>query len=328
VRRAASFVAPKRLVRLALVALTGGAALSACSSSTQTTALTGVPVAKGSSNRSTGSPGSQGAGARLTAGEPTQLVSAFTKTVARRSASFTMVMHQSGGPGGTKTFDFSGVADFATGASELSITLPLGGLAGGGSGTSGSLVFETKMLGGRIYMKWPSAVVSELAKANRSIKPWISLPMGPVHPPTGQGTVPAVGFNPTDFLSVLATEATSVKRVGQATVNGVATTEYTAVFSLAKLDQNIPADVRPEVESTEKEFGIATVPETIWVDGGGRVRQIESTTTLGTPSGPVTNSLQIDFSKFGQSVNVTAPPASSVTSITSIDQLGSTLGLQ
>jgi hypothetical protein len=108
----------------------------------------------------------------------------------------------------------------------------------------------------------------------------------------------------------------SVRNLGPATVDGVATTQYEVTFSPLR----VCALHQPPTVVTER-------PSDVWVDGAGRLIQVRSTTFFSgrlprgaklpsafgdIPRGPTTTVATLTFSAFGVAVHVVAPTASAL----------------
>ena len=110
-------------------------------------------------------------------------------------------------------------------------------------------------------------------------------------------------FNSAELLKVL-NSATNISKVGSATVDGVATTEYRATIDTAKL---------PTASAASKELP-SSVPVTIWIDGSGLIRQV----SVAVNSAGASGSFTVDLLSYGAQQVPTAPPASETFNLTSL----------
>lgn len=134
-------------------------------------------------------------------------------------------------------------------------------------------------------------------------KPWLKIDPSA---PSGLGSL--VGqfggtSDPSRSLAVMK-HASSVTRTGTATIDGASTTAYAVV---------LPVKAMSKVLSYPKQV-LAMLPKqlhyTIWVDSADRTRRLRSTVSIQGNTAQTT----ITFSRFGEKVAVTAPPASQTTS--------------
>lgn len=131
----------------------------------------------------------------------------------------------------------------------------------------------------------------------------------------------AGGADPADLLTTLTGIAGSEKKVGTATVRGVAVTEYQVNIDPAKAAAHLPSSQRASFRQFAAALGSSAIPVDVWVDNQNLVRRIQVSLHLpagsGVPAGArVTESA--DFYDFGLPVHVTAPPPSQVASMQDI----------
>jgi hypothetical protein len=128
---------------------------------------------------------------------------------------------------------------------------------------------------------------------------------------------PAGGFASTDpaaQLDLLRAVTGPATRIGPGHLAGGPTTVYRAVVDVARLAADDPV-----VANDGYLRGRTAVPVSIWLDGRGRVRQLQDTFTM-TPAAaraegltrPASVTTTVDFTDFGLAVHVTAPPADQV----------------
>jgi hypothetical protein len=133
--------------------------------------------------------------------------------------------------------------------------------------------------------------------------------------------------NPTQVLVILEQEGAQVKRIGPATLNGLATTEYRAVVNLDRANaihhaQGGPTVSTQTLQQFKKLVGGSTLPVKVWVDQQGRVRQMvmnwplsrKALAALGLSGAPpnLSESFTMGLANFGVAVVVTPPPPSQV----------------
>ena len=235
-------------------------------------------------------------------------------TAAEKTARIAINASVSGSVSTTGTI--TGVIDFATGDSQLSLTLsgPAASVLGGG------MVFRT--VGGVMYLQVPAALRGMLGGPAGA--QWMSMPLPNFgSKDTGGLGAAAGGADPAQMLAGLAAVSNGVTTVGPQTIRGVATTHYHAVIDPQKVAANVklsPA-LRKALQKLEQRLGgqSPTIPTDVWVDAAGRVRRLAEQVQLGG-AGAVTTT--IDFYDFGVPVNVQAPPADQVVPFPSIGDLG------
>src|SRR5262249_26849788 len=98
-----------------------------------------------------------------------------------------------------------------------------------------------------------------------------------------------------------------VTRVGTETVGGVPTTHYRGVIDVQKALAKLPPKLRDQMQSTPG-FGQANWNVDVWVDADGLPRKM----VVDVDSSVMRLSEQFEFSDFGDSVDLTAPPADDV----------------
>lgn len=201
-------------------------------------------------------------------------------------------------------FSGSGVVDFAHKSGDLTMSI-LG------------MNMEIRYLNDVEYIHEPSGLTSETGG-----KPWMKLDLNALtKADLGASMDQLTSTTPSDpsqMLSYLQGVSSNVTDDGPATIDGTATTHYTAQMDIAELakKESLPAD---KVSQMEKAFGSKTVPMQIWVDSQNRLRQMTfdqkidagaiSGATSGAGSGTVDMAMTMKLSGFGVPVNVTVPPA-------------------
>jgi hypothetical protein len=193
------------------------------------------------------------------------------------------------------------------------------------AGGSKDLRVEGVATPGKIYMKFPPALTSEVPGG----KPWWEISLNELGK---AGGVPGLGslsnsaneFNdPAMYLNFLRATST-VKYLGRANVNGIATTHYHAVVDLSKISRVVPTASRKSVQQLVAALsskGVRTqLPIDAWVDPSHLVRRI-SLDYGATVSGQVIHlSMQEDFKQFGPQPAPVVPPASETTDIVALLQ--------
>ena len=182
--------------------------------------------------------------------------------------------------------------------------------------SAGSTVSEV-LIGDTIYLKVPQDS-SQLDPG----KSWFELDvsdLGPFGSVFSSMIDSAKNTDPAQLLeSMLA--ANDLTAVGTQTINGVQTTHYsgtvdpaTAYDSAAAKQYLTPTQIQ-QLKSLASLMGTSTEKMDVWIAADGLPAQIEIADTLTTGTFTVTE----EFTKWGQPVDITAPPASEVQNMGSI----------
>jgi hypothetical protein len=134
-------------------------------------------------------------------------------------------------------------------------------------------------------------------------------------------------IDPASLLALLQAQASSVRNLGRAVVDGVATTHYRALVPLSAFGSLSPAALK----QTERVFGSNSIAFDYWIDSGGLLRQLSLSLNVDparvpddTPSSPgevslgitspISVSTTLRLSDYGTPVNVVPPSPSQITS--------------
>lgn len=154
-----------------------------------------------------------------------------------------------------------------------------------------------------IYLKW-----SYLTQQLHLAKPWLAIPLS---------TFNKLGINLSQIMdqatangpladSQLLAEATSVRRVGTGSINGVPVTEYTGTIPLSNALSHLSGNLKSVVKQLESAGGITSETFTIWVDGNNMLRKV-ATTAAGSG---LTESTVMTITSINQPGSIEIPPAS------------------
>jgi hypothetical protein len=158
-----------------------------------------------------------------------------------------------------------------------------------------------------VYLKMPS--LSRMAG-----KPWVKVPASDITKATGvnisQLFQAGESNNPLVQTQMLAS-STNVRKVGTATIGGVATTEYTGSYPVSAGVAKLPASVRAKIEPQLQAMGLKTETFKIWLDDQQQVRKV-ITSDQGT-SEQTTSTVQI--TSINQPVSASLPPASQTATV-------------
>ena len=248
------------------------------------------------------------------------LLDSVQTTAATKSARVSLSVSTSGSSQYAVSLKADGAIDFATGDSQMTLTLggPASAFMPGG--------IEERIVGGTVYVKLPASI-GRLFGGSAGGQ-WLEIKTGKL----GAGTaapVPGLGeSDPTKFLATLGAVSDGVTKVGSVSVRGVETTQYHAVLDLGKaIDQaTIPPALRAKVNQLLPSGAHAlTIPADIFIDSSGRVRRMTFVENLASFAGAATGAsgstatlptvtVSMDLYDFGAPVNVQAPPAAQIIS--------------
>jgi len=125
-------------------------------------------------------------------------------------------------------------------------------------------------------------------------------------------------LQPADLLSMLEADGAKVKKVGSATVDGVATTHYRVTINTAKALQS-KGLTDPLLKALAKQM--KTVSQNVWIDKDSLVRRVAvqySPRVAGVPRMAMT----MDISDYGAHLTIAAPPSDEVFDATQLAQQG------
>lgn len=214
-----------------------------------------------------------------------------------------------------QSFSITAEADVDNATERAAMTMDLGMLGG---------EMEMVMDDGVIYMRSPAF--------EDAPTPWVSLDPSKMDPAVaGQfGGFGAGTTDPSAYAGLFA-GVFDVKASGEADIDGIATTRYTGTIDLQKVlegfaeivGEDADAKTTEQLEAAVEQFealGIdGTIPFQIWIDDEGLPRRQRITMDFGDlvpGTGDAQMEMTVDYSAFGEPVEVTLPKASQVTDVT------------
>ncbi len=168
--------------------------------------------------------------------------------------------------------------------------------------------FEIRLTSDAMYMNGGKEAAAEMDG-----KSWIKFPMAALaksgESPLG-GLSSQVDKNPAAESGAL-TAAKDLKKVGEETVDGVATTRYTGTLTLEQMaaalgDDPKAREKREKTLKAYKDMGVDRLTMDMWIDGEDHTKQFR--TRGESKKGPL--DLTITFEDFNKPVGIKAPPAS------------------
>jgi hypothetical protein len=217
---------------------------------------------------------------------------------------------------GGERFEFSGSVDLDNARQRASMSMDLGMLGG---------TMDMVVADGVTYMRSPMM-------AQHVDTEWVSMDLAELNPAAAAQFSESFG-GATDASSYAALLAGVVDAhdEGQELIDGVRTTHYVGTVDVVKASEALAEIVGDEVghEAEEqlertilqlKVMGLRRVPFEAWVDDDGLLRRERFTMDLGLVPGAegATMEMTIDFSAYGEPVEIDVPPRSKVTDITDL----------
>jgi len=119
------------------------------------------------------------------------------------------------------------------------------------------------------------------------------------------------GTDPGQWLGMLRATSGSVDDLGTETVAGVATTHYRATVDLEKAAKVKGVSIDQLLKLAGQGMPLS-VPEDVWVDSAGLVRQLRVSYRLKSNGTPMRMAMTIGLGDYGTQETITAPPAADV----------------
>ena len=296
-----------RGAQLGAIAITAGAiAVAGCSSSSPNNSASGKTSSSASASASSG--GASSGGTSLTAAQAVKEAAAHAQKATSYAADITVKTS------GTASSTISGTLKQQTTPSPLAVA-DFTAVTVQGQQVPGGM--EEIINSGGIYLK-----LAELSK--QTGKPWIKIPGSDVSKLGGASLSQLLQNGSNDPLTQtqMLSSSTNVKKVGTATINGVATTEYTGTYPITAGLAKLPAATRSKIAAQLKAQGLTTEHFTVWLDNQQQVRKVISS-AQGT-SEQVTSTVTV--TSVNQPVTATLPPASQTATVPSSELGGSGTG--
>lgn len=194
---------------------------------------------------------------------------------------------------------------------------------------------EVRRIGQTLYVDFPPGTKGTSLPAGKSwgavslaaFERKVGIPL-PGLGSSGQGSF----LSPGAVLSSLsAVTAGPPRKVGTATIHGMASTAYSATIDLAKVAKSVPASQAASLKQLLGAAKLSNLPLTVWVNAAGRLVQLHAAFPFSFNLVGTTMSLKLDVLAqewdFGAPVHVSAPPASQVAQLPTSALGGSALGL-
>ena len=239
------------------------------------------------------------------------VASAATKTVESGSSrvEFTISMKLAG-----ESIDMSGSGafDYRNPRGSLSYDIEIPEL--------GSVRMEMRMVGTKLYLRMPSAMMRTLAPSG---KPWLGVDLRKSLDKMGLGGLDfAQQQDPAQALQFLRAASADVKEAGSSVVKGVEVTRYVGRMDLREaveaglddleLTEAERAKARRGMQWMMEQLDATSLPFEVFVDDDGLLRRMTMDMRMGLAGEDVEMSITTDYFDFGTRVDVQAPPARDV----------------
>jgi hypothetical protein len=187
---------------------------------------------------------------------------------------------------------------------SLLAEVQIGTLQAAGSALPGGL--DEIVTPSTLYLKW-----SFLTQELHLTKPWLGIPLSSLSKGSGinfsQLFSEATSTSPLNESQMLA-GATGVRKVGTATIDGVAVTEYTGTLSLDKGIQYLSGSAKSQVQKDITAAGLTTETFTVWIDGQHTMRKA----VINEKGTALTETITVTIDTLNQPVNITVPAADQI----------------
>jgi hypothetical protein len=171
---------------------------------------------------------------------------------------------------------------------------------------------QTLYIAGAVYEQVPGLAQVVPGKS------WLSVDLSSLGASAGQNpSALATGDNPTAMLRILAQQGNTVVPLGSSTINGVSVQGYSVTLDPTAIKNKIAQDKLPSwMADALSHLNIGDANLDVYVDGSGLLRRFRLSLSETVPSaGTVRVDESLDFSDYGTTVTVTAPPPDQVVSL-------------
>jgi hypothetical protein len=220
--------------------------------------------------------------------------------------------------------DVDGTTLNATGTGAFNVKAGEGSMVMRMSAEGQSYAIRAVFTHGIYYMKFPPSLADQIGSGTQ----WFSFnfnEIGKYENLPGLGSLinsESSENQPGQYLDYLkATRGTSVKSVGQETVQGVQTTHYKASFNLAELPRSVPpamrADATQLVKAMKQRFHASYSPFDVWIDQAGLVRKFQMSFTEKLLGHSVAITMTEQYTSYGPQPRPSIPSANQTTDLLS-----------
>jgi hypothetical protein len=216
----------------------------------------------------------------------------------------------------------SGVVDLRDHATAMSMSMNLGAEPDLTQQLGGSTMrVDMILVGATAYVKLPSALMSQLQGGAGK---WMQVNLAKLSGVPGLSSLEngPTTADPSQTLESLRSVSGSVLDLGQAQVDGFATTHYRAFLSASRLLGSLPASeqslAKPALALLQQALPGGEFPEDVWIDAHHLVRRVQTTLDMDLGGQNIQETVTVDLSDYGPQVPPAAPPASKVLNLSSL----------
>jgi len=228
------------------------------------------------------------------------VIDSVNSTIADRTAHVRMNLTEHS-PKFNVTGTGTGGIDFSQNALELKMTID----------AAGQQVPVTGLyVGGSVYES--IAGLDQLVPG----KSWISIDLGSLATSSQSSNAFGTGSNPTAMLRLLAVQGNTVVPLGSSTIDGTPVQGYSVKLNASNIESQLAhANLPAWITSALSKVDIESVTNKVFIDSSGLLRRYSmSMAETVASAGQVDLDESLDFSDYGTSVTVSAPPAGEVIS--------------
>jgi hypothetical protein len=193
----------------------------------------------------------------------------------------------------------SGDVNFTQNAMQLEATVTSG---------SQSEAFDYVYLSDMVYAHVPG--IEQLLPG----KSWVSIDLSQLAQAAGvNGNLGGLGSNPVSVLHLLVAQGNTVTPIGSSTIEGTTVQGYAIDFSPSVINAALESPSLPAwMRLVQQGVHLESMTSNVYVDGSGNLRRTTNQVTETVDSVTATIRGEADYSDFGQTVAISAPPDTDV----------------
>lgn len=217
-----------------------------------------------------------------------------------------------------QSFSITGNGYAGPGGHEASMTMNFSGIPGAGGLPSEGHGVQAIYMYPTVYLRMPF-IADKLPEG----KAWLEIELAKVLNANHGASIPqALGIgqiDPTQLLEYLKTSSGQVRNLGTQRLYGTSTTHYQVKLQLSSVLAKLPVESRLAARSLLQHIGNAGgIPFDVWVDGKGRVRQVQISLAITGATATGAATVTVGFTGYGAVPAVKPPAASEVLNLTNM----------
>lgn len=218
----------------------------------------------------------------------------------------------------TQSFSITGSGYAGPGGHEASMTMNFSGIPGAGGLLSEGHGVQAVYMYPTVYLRMPF-IADKLPEG----KAWLEIELAKVLNATHGASIPqllGIGqIDPTQLLQYLKASSGQVRDLGTQRLYGANTTHYQVTLRLASVLAKLPSQSRLAARSLLQHIGNSDeIPFDVWVDGRGRVRQVQISLAITGATATGSATVTVGFTEYGAVPAIKPPAASEVFNLTSM----------